>query len=789
MEKLEISLSNWILRHRILLVFVSLIAVGVMASGGRFLHFENDYRVYFGDDNPELIAFENLETTYTKSDTVLFVVSPKSGQIFEGETLAILEEITDAAWQIPHSIRVDSITNFQHTEAEFDDLVVGDLVYDARSLSEAEVLNAREIAINDPILRNLLIAADGRTTGVNVTLQVPGLDQATETTEVVDAARQLAREFQSKYPNIEIRMTGMIMMSAAFDEAAKNDLATIVPFSFGVMFLVLAFLVGGFWGTLIAITVVFLSILSGMGVGGSMGLPITAPSSGAPTIILTVAIANCVHVLAVFRDQMRAGLDRLDAIRESLRVNLQPIILASLTTAIGFMTLNFSDVPPFRHLGIFVAIGVLVSGWLSLTLLPSVLSWLPINFKQASKKSYREIAMANLGDFVVTRRKPLLIGMTFIVILLTAAIPRNELNDIFVNYFDESIAFRADTDYATEHLSGVYNVHFDLQAAEAGGISDPEFLFEIEEFTEWLEQQPAVMHVTTISNIFKRLNKNMHGDDESYYRLPEERNLAAQYLLLYEMSLPYGLDLNNQINVDKSATKLSATLETISTKEFLAFTSAAENWLDTNAEHIEHSGGTSTGTMFAKIGDRNIKSMLVGTSLALVLISVILVFALRSVKIGLISLVPNLVPAALGFGLWALWIGEVGLSLSVVTSMTLGIVVDDTVHYLSKYLRARRELGLQAPDAVRYAFKTVGMALVTTTLILVIGFLILSTSAFELNSGMGLLTAIVISFALLADFLLLPPLLIALDGEKHAKQNGEPDEKDTTSSISNAAAA
>jgi len=682
MDKLEISLSNWILNHRIALVIFSLILVGVLASGGKNLFFENDYRVYFGDDNPELIAFEELETTYTKNDNVLFVIAPRSEQVFSQENLAIIEEMTEAAWQIPYSIRVDSISNYQHTKAEFDDLAVGDLIVDGRNLSDAEVQYARDVATGDPILNNLLIADDARVTGLNVTIQVPGLDQATEMTEVVAASRQLARSFESMYPDIEVRITGMVMLSSAFDEAAKNDLSSIVPISFGVMFLVMALLVGGFWGTLLAVVVVALSVLAGLGTGGHLGLPITAPSSQAPTVILTVAMANCVHILSVFRDQMRAGLDRLDAVRESLRVNLQPVMLASITTAIGFMTLNFSDVPPFRHLGIFVAVGILVSGWLSLTVLPSLLSWLPIKFKAATSTSLHDRAMIKLADFVIARRRPLLLSMLAIVVLLTAAIPRNELNDVFVNYFDDSIAFRADTDFATENLTGVYNLHFDLQASESGGISEPEFLQEVENFAIWMREQPAVMNVTSITDIFKRLNKNMHDDDESYYRLPDERNLAAQYLLLFEMSLPYGLDLNNQINIDKSAVNFSATLETISTKEFLALTGAAENWLDTNAPNIEHDGGTSTGVMFA----------------------------LRSVKIGLISLVPNLVPAAMGFGLWALWIGEVGLSLSIVTSMTLGIVVDDTVHYLSKYLRARREHGLNAEEAVRYAFKTVGMS-------------------------------------------------------------------------------
>lgn len=159
--------------------------------------------------------------------------------------------------------------------------------------------------------------------------------------------------------------------------------------------------------------------------------------------------------------------------------------------------------------------------------------------------------------------------------------------------------------------------------------------------------------------------------------------------------------------------------------------------------------------MFAHIGKRNIIGMLLGTTVALIMISMILILAFRSVKIGLLSLIPNLAPAAMGFGLWGIFVGQIGLALSVVTTMTFGIVVDDTVHFMSKYLRARREKHLNAQDAVRYAFNTVGRALIITSVVLVAGFLVLATSSFELNAGMGLLTAIVITLALLADFLFL----------------------------------
>ena len=253
-----------------------------------------------------------------------------------------------------------------------------------------------------------------------------------------------------------------------------------------------------------------------------------------------------------------------------------------------------------------------------------------------------------------------------------------------------------------------------------------------------------------------------------FFHLPQDRDLAAQYLLLYEMSLPYGLDLNNQINVDKSSTRVTATLKILSSNELIAFDRRANKWLADNAPAVAETTSAGTTLMFSNIGKRNIKAMLVGTTVALVLISMIMIFALRSLKIGIISLLPNLAPGAMGFGLWGIFVGEVGLALSVVTSMTLGIVIDDSVHFLSKYLRARRENGLSSPDAVRYAFRTVGRALLVTSIVLVAGFMVLAQSNFEINAGMGLLTAVIIALGIFVDFLFLPPLLMKIEGDNDA---------------------
>lgn len=235
--------------------------------------------------------------------------------------------------------------------------------------------------------------------------------------------------------------------------------------------------------------------------------------------------------------------------------------------------------------------------------------------------------------------------------------------------------------------------------------------------------------------------------------------MSAQYLLLYELSLPYGLDLNDRINIDKSATRVTATLARTSTAETRQFFSDVAQWQKANWPADMHADPTSAAVMFTYISERNMNNMVTGTVVAIVAIAFILMFALQSVKLGLLSLIPNGLPILTTFGAWALLVGTVGFSIATVASISLGIIVDDTVHFLSKYVRARSERKLTIEDSIRYAFHNVGIAIVINTVILAVGFMVMTASAFKLNVDLGLMTIIAITFALILDFLLLPALL------------------------------
>lgn len=760
-EKFSIDSCKWVIAHRWWVVILSLMLTAMISSHMRSLDFATDYRVFFSGENPDLIAFEDFQKIYTKSDNILIVIRARDERKFDAEIMEVVHKVTRAAWKIPYSTRVDSITNYQHTTAYDDDLIVADLIRNGEQLTSAELDSRLDIAIQEPLLSNFLISKDAKTTAVNVILQYPGKDLS-ETPISVNYARDLVAKIQQQHPDIIIVLTGVAMMNSAFSEASIKDLFTLTPLMYLMLALITFFTLRSWSATLSTLIVVMMSTLIALGAGGLMKILLTPISLSAPTIVLTLAIADSIHILITLRGLMQQGMDKHNALIESVRLNFMAVSITSITTIIGFLALNFSDSPPFNHLGNMAAVGIAAAWVLSLFLLPALISLLPLKVKQSTHKAEHSFFI-RLANFVVRRPKKILLVMGSLTVILSTLAFSNELNDQWTKYFDRSIQFRTDTDFAIQYLGGFYPIEFSVDAAQPGGISDPEYLQKLDEFVEWLRMHPDVEHVFSLTDIMKRLNKNMHADDNEYYRLPEEHDLSAQYLLLYELSLPYGLDLNDRINIDKSATRVTATLGDVDTIQTRSFMRDAEDWLHQNAPEYMWAKATGATQMFSYISKRNIESMLKGNVIAVSLIALILMIALRSWRLGLLSIIPNAVPVLVTLGIWALSVGMVGMPVAIITVTSLGIVVDDTVHLMTKYLRAYREKGMSQHQAIRYSMDTIGRAVTINTVILAGGFSILAMSSFKVNMETGILTAIAVVIALILDFLLLPALLCVLD--------------------------
>ena len=763
--QMETSLATTVLKHPILVIIASVISVLLLAYGVRYATVSSDYRYFFGEDNPQRTAFGSLQNVYSKDDSVLLTVTPEDGQVFKPETLRGLMYLTKEAWLLPFVTRVDSITNFQYSHAIDDDLVVEDLVgakqvvkrLDDTGQNEQQLKELKAVALSEPLLKNRLVNDDASVTGINVKMTFPG-SSPFEVPEAAEAARELAKKFKELYPGHEVHLTGMVMLNDAFNEAGIRDVMTLMPTMYFLIAVMLFFFLRNVAAVITTLGIVILSIMSGVGFSGWASIPITPPSSIAPTVIMTLAIANSIHILKTLIKAMGRGVTKDKAIIESLRQNFRPVFLTSLTTIIGFLSLNFSDTPPFHDLGNITAVGVAMAFVLSIGMLPAVISLINFKPRVIQNQADRSSIAVRYSTWLERKSMPIILTVVFVTILLGMQIGNIKINDQFVGYFDSSIQFRPDSEYTIENLTGIYQLNFDLKSGEAQGIADPVYLKHLDQFSNYLRTVPDVVHVYTLSDTFKRLNKNMHGDDEAYYILPEKRDLAAQYLLLYEMSLPYGLDLNNQIDVSKSSSRVIVTLDEVPTSRILEISSMASDWLRQNAPVPMYAEATSPTVMFSHITERNIHSMLWGTVIAFTLITLVMIVALRSVKYGLISLLPNVIPATLAIGIWSVLVGEAGFSIAFVASVTLGIIIDDTVHFLSKFNYAKQG-GQSSQQAVSYALEHVGGALISTSIILVVGFSVLMLSGFKLNFVLGALSALTIAIALLVDFTFLPAVL------------------------------
>ena len=752
--------------RRWLTILLSLLVMLALAAGARYLvEVDVDVRNHFGNDDPHIVALERLEDTYSLSDTALVAVAPQNGTIFTRETLVAIEELTEQLWRTPYVTRVDSIANYSHSEGFEDELVVDPLIDDAGSLSDEAIERIRRIALGTEEVAGRFVSRDGRVAGLVVSVALPE-DRELGKLEVTDFLYGAAGTAREQHPGIGYHLTGELVLNRAMRDAIDEEMAVLAPIALGTMLLVAIILLRSIWGTVAIVLMLVAVVLSALGFTGWTGMKLFGESGAALFVLMAVTVAHSVHVIEGMFAGLRQGMDRRQAASHSLEINAWPVFLTSLTTAIGFLSLNFADMPPFRVMGNMVAFGALCAFVYSVTLLPAFLSIVPM--RSPPVRPGRSDVFDRLGRFVVSHRGTLLWSFGALIVVLIAGISRIELKENWLELLDESYEFRRSTDFISENFTGVESYEYSLDSGREGGITDVEYLRQVDAFAEWYRAQPEVAHVFAVTDIIKRLNKNLHGDDPEYYVLPDDSDLAAQYLLLYEFSLPVGRDLNNLIDVERSATRVTVVLRSLSTKEKIALDHRAQAWFRQNAPGLE-TGATGVAVVGASSIQRNIEGMLLGTAVAMAIVSLLLLFVFRSVRLGLISLIPNFVPAAMAMGLWGYAVGEVGVAASVVTAIAFGIIVDDTIHFMTKYVRGRQN-GLLPSESVQSAFRSVGKALLVTTVVFGLGFMVFGASGMTTNQALGLLVGMTVIIALLADFLFLPPLLMALDGTRETSR-------------------
>lgn len=755
------GIENWwsdrVIRYPWQVICLAVALVLSLGSGARLLMFDTNYRVFFSDTNPELQTLDRFESNYTRTDNIMIIVRPPGDEVFTRETLEVVQQITEEAWSIPFARRVDSITNFQDTRGQADELIVEDLVESPAELDASGLAQKKQRALAEPLLVDALISPDGSTTGINVTIHYE-LESNDEVPRTVAHARALVDRIKAEHPDYYIALSGLAMLNNAFAESGEQDMQSLVPGMYLVLTLAAVFILRSLVAAACTLVIIGVSTVAAMGAAGYLGIPLSPISAAAPTIILTLAIADSIHILTQALRDMRAGIPKREAFRLSLSTNLVPVTVTSVTTAIGFLTLNFAESPVFGHLGTITAMGIAAAWIFSLSLLPALIMVLPLKVKPRPSNRAEGARLARFASQMAGNHRTVLAIAAVVVVALTSIAPSVKLDDNFVKYFDFRIPFRADTEFMMANLTGTYQVEYSVETGEPSGVNEPEYLQHLEEFTAWLRARPEVRHVYSYSDIARRINKNLHQDQKAYYRIPENRQQAAQYLLLYELSLPYGLGLEERVTLNKSGSRLSVTMNDISMGQLRTFLADAREWKEANLPTHISAEPTGVAVLFSYISQRNIETMMLGNLTSLIAISLLILVMLRSVRLGVISLFTNVAPIAIGFGLWALLVGVIGMAAAAVAAVALGVIVDATVHFLVKYQRSLHD-GKDNTTAISDAARTVGMAVLATTLITIAGFAVLAFSSFSVNQHMGILTAVALAVGLLFCVTVTPALL------------------------------
>ncbi len=752
------NIASFLVRHRLPLFCASLLLAILMASGLTHLVNKTDYKVMFGSHDEHLEAFEHLQNTYTKVDNVVFILEPANGDALSTDAVHAQQWLTDISWQLPYSIRVDSLANFQHTRAIGDELLVEDLIPADFDGSPAALQTVRQRVNSEQTIRDHYLSPDGALSVVMVTLELPD-DQTQALPEMMETqggVLQLEAQFRDAFPTVKLHVTGLAVSNYYLGTVASKDIQVLIPIMLIVALILVGVMTRSVANTFVTLLIVSVAIIATMGGYGYSGIPLNNISSVAPVVILTLAVAECVHLLCYYSQKLREGHDKASAMRLSLESNLRAIFFTTFTTAVGFLGMLSIDSPPFVQFGVVASAGIVMSYIFGHTMLPQLAIWLakPVRTVQTTT---RKGPHQKLADWVIRYPRPVFYGTLLVSALLSAGMLKNDLNDDNVGYQDKDMPVRIAMETAQNHGMGMNFIAYSMESGKEHGIFEPAYLKKVEAFMDWARQQPEVINVSSFTDILKRLNQNMHGDDPAWYRLPESAELASQYMLMYEMSLPMGMDLNDQTDSAKSSMRLMIGTRMMKAREILDLEARAQDWMHANIPDLQ-TPGTGPTVMFAHIGQNSIKSAASGSLASITIICLCMIFGFGSIRLGLMALLPNIFPSTIAIGLWGLFVGEVNVCIAVIFTISSGIIVDDTIHLFSKFADGLRK-GLGVNDSIRYSFEHAGQGVLITTVVLSSGFAILALSDFNVNAMLGVLVSSTIVIAIIFDLLFLPSVL------------------------------
>lgn len=771
-NSIGLKVSRYVVEKPVKSLLIFFFILTIFLPGALFIKSSYTPRMWFKKEHPQIQALDSFERKFGNDQkTIIGLWNPKG--IFNPETLSLIQKLTTEMWQVREVIRVESIANHSFISAQNDDILIEPFLGEEnKKWTQKEADELKEKAIADYVIPDYYISNDA-TYALIFGYLTPAFEKDPDYTAIVADTRELIKKYQDSLPGAELFLLGDSTANESFREVAKADNEKIMPFLFGIIMLILGWLFRNIFAVILPLALCFTSIGITFGAMGWLGLVYNSMLAAIPGILLAICVADSVHILMAFFHFLSEGNAPKEALTKSLHKNFKPTFMTSITTAVSFLTIAWTEIVPVRDLGILSAFGTMVAWVLTYLLVGSILSIFSHRFKGITADSVSNLVASNKAENVSSKArswtKDIVANSGKIIAVCTlmsatAAVlaTKNEVNSDPLKYFTSDVPLRAAYDFTSKKLNGLRGAELVVDSELADGVKSPEFLKRLIDFETWLKDQPEITDVKSITQVIKELNRVMHGNKPEFERIPDTQEEIAELLFIYQMGLPQGMDLNNQITLDNRELRFrilwKIETSTESTKMLERITAKAPDF----GLKVQVGGNLP---IYTKVNSLIVESFFWSLLGALAFVSFLIFVIFRDPLIATIAMLPNVLPMVFGGALMVAMGVYVDIGTSMVIVVCLGIAVDDTIHFIANYKHYRAQ-GLDAAEAIERTFSITGKALVVTTILLVAGFGSFAFAEFVPNRTFGILCAQILVFALLIDLTLLPALLIKFRSRK-----------------------
>ncbi|HCY03860.1 MAG TPA: hypothetical protein DHU16_00290 [Gammaproteobacteria bacterium] len=755
---MTIDLGTFLVQKRLLLSLLTVLVGAVVALGIARTEQDNSSDAILAQNDPYKAEIDQNKADFPSSPSIVFAFEGEP-DVFNVQALRAIEALNQRYLEVDSAVAVGSLLNYPLNDADSAALGRRYLIPELQGLTPEVLDTARKVALADEDLTKRILAKDGSMVLATVKYSLVENTQAANIA-LADSAIQLRDSLRDDHPAVKVYVIGSPLFMRDSKLAAERDNRVLFP-------LVMIIGVGLLWFCLKSLTAsICLFVLTAttlamtLGTHAWLGIPLNQISRLGPLVVFIIALADGIHVVSIYAQELNKGLGKISAMIRSLQINLRPVTLATITTTMGFLSLNYSSSPAIYGFGNIIAIGVIWAFVLTFTLLPTLILLLPMH------KVPKPLAVGGfiswMTRLVEKRHRALYWGSWVLILGTLALLPMNKLDFNQYSFIDEGSDLHYVLEARRERIGNDQALVYVIRSNEYYGITKPEFLEDVNGFTEWLDKQPEANFVATYTDYLRARNKADHDDDEAWDRLPTDQLTIIDYLVGYQLVQEIEPSLQPMFNNDYSGVRLVVGTSNLSNNDILAFANRIDAWAASNVSPDFKITRADNTILRARINSVLSLELMQGFAMSFLLITLTMLVGLRSVRYGLLSLLPNLFPATIVFGFWGLFIGELGPYNLMLFSISIGLVVDDSVHVLSKYIAAKRE-GSSVQEAIRYSMDKAGSAITITTASLALGTFMLVFSNTEIFQNVALLITPIIVVALFLDLLFLPPLLMRFD--------------------------